>query len=467
MVATAAVAAATLAACSHSSLQQSMLPSGPDAQYPGALSVSGMMSQEELTILESPRYRACGPATRGSSTCYAILSNASVSPSLTPNSGSCVHLPGCYLPIDLQGAYGITSAAHSGGKGETVAVVDAFGYTGGYKGLAKDLATYRKFAGLPKCDKTCFKILDQNGKTKLPKPGIGSDAGWQGEEALDIDMVSAICPNCHILLVQTNSSQNTDLAKGEAIALKKASYVSNSWGGAEELPTYPLFDSHPGKVITASAGDDGAGAPASQGGGTESQPCGFTGVVCVGGTSLVAHNGVYKAETVWQDFHYKYKGTIYNFGATGSGCSSMVAKPSWQKDKGCTKRSATDISADADPVTGVVIACTPCGTGSNEGLLGGVGGTSASSPMIASMYALAGNAKSIGSAPQKIWTSSRSNFNDVTQGFNDSAKLRPPLQSGDVRTGLICGKSIAYICKAGVGYDGPTGWGSPKGLGAL
>lgn len=470
MVAMAAVAAATLAACSHSSLQQSLLPSQPNAQSPSAFGAPGMMSQEELRVMQSPRYRACGTAPRGYETCYAILSTASISPDLEPNASSCLHSPGCYVASDLQAAYGVTSAAQSGGKGVTVAVVDAFGYKGGYKGAAKDFAAYRKVAGLPACGKGCFKVVNQKGGTALPKPGTGQNAGWQAEEMLDVDMVAAICPNCTVLLVQANTNNNSDLLAGETTALKMATVVSNSWGGAEQAPTYPLFDSHPGKVITASAGDDGAGAPVSQGGNSpEAQPCGFTGVVCVGGTSLMVNGGVYISEKVWQDFRYKGNSGINNYGATGSGCSAMVAKPSWQKDRGCKKRSATDISANGDPVTGVVIACTPCAEkyGFPPPYIAGIGGTSESSPLIAGMYGLAGNAKSIGSAPQKIWTSSKSDFHDITQGFNDSAKLNPPLQSGDTRTGLVCKKSFAYICKAGPGYDGPSGWGSPKGLGAL
>lgn len=466
MVAMAAAAAATLAACSHSSLQQSMLPSQPDA-YSNAFSAPGTVTQEDLLVMEAPRYRACEEAPRGYETCYAIFSRAAISE--RPSGGSCLHHPGCYMPVDLQGAYGISSASKTQGKGVTVAVVDAFGYSGGYRGASTDLASYRSFAKLPACGKGCFTILNQRGGTKLPKPGTGNNAGWQVEEALDVDMVSAICPNCHILLIQANSSLTNDLYAGVATALKKANYESNSYGSAEQNATSTLFDTHPGKVVVASAGDSGAGAPVSEGGNSpEVQPCGFAGVVCAGGTSLIASNGNYVSEKVWEDFHFIHKGKIYNLGATGSGCSAMVAKPSWQSDTGCTMRSATDVSVDADPNTGVVIACTPCAPSARYGLIGGVGGTSASAPMIAAMFALAGGASLGSSAAQKIWTSSASNFHDVTSGFNDSAHIRPPLLNGsDRRTGLVCTTAIAYICQAGPGYDGPTGWGSPNGLGAF
>ncbi len=469
MVAMAALAAAMLAACSHSPLQQSLLPSQPNAA-PGASSASGIMTAEELRVMAAPRYRACATAPRGYWSCYAILSTASIVPDLSPNSSSCLHSPGCYVASDLQAAYGVTLAAKSGGKGVTVAAVDAFGYQKGYKGAVKDLTAYRKLAGLPPCGKGCFRIVNENGGSKLPPAGTGNNFGWQAEEMLDIDMISAMCPNCHILLVQTSSNGNKALVAGVITALKMASVVSNSWGGAEQVPTYPIFDKHPGKVVTASAGDDGAGAPVSQGGNSpESQPCGFAGVVCVGGTSLLVSNGIYRGEKVWEEFKYKSGGGLHNYGATGSGCSAMVAKPTWQKDKGCKKRSATDISANGDPVTGVVIACTPCANlyGFTPPYLAGIGGTSESSPLIAAMYALAGNAGSIGSASQKIWTSSKSEFHDITEGFNDAKILNPPFNSGDTRTGLVCKKSIRYVCKAGPGYDGPSGWGSPKGLGAL
>lgn len=465
LVAVAAIATATLAACGQSSFQQSMLPIQPAAQSPSAFSDLGTITQEELAVMEAPRYRACPAAPRGYETCYAILSTASIAPNLSP-AASCVHHPGCYLPADLQGAYGVTSASATRGKGVTVAVVDALGYGGGYNGVSTDLATYRQFSGLRACGRGCLTVVNESGGTKLPAPGIGQNKNWQDETALDLDMVSAICPNCSILLVQAVNSNTNNLFAADATALKKADIVSDSWGSSELAPTYALFDTHPGKVITASSGDDGAGVPPSQGAAPEAQPCGFTNVVCVGGTSLLASNGRYVAEKVWEDFHFIYGGGVYDLGATGSGCSALVAKPAWQHDKGCRKRSATDISANADPITGVVIACSPCNQ-KNHGLLGGFGGTSAASPMIAAMYALSANARSLASAPQKIWTSSKGSFHDVTSGFNDARNLIPPLPGGDTRTGLICKKAIGYICTARNGYDGPTGWGSPRGLGAF
>jgi subtilase family serine protease len=454
IVRTIALAAVVLvAACSGGIAGRSLLPqAGPQSVSFGNLSV------EELAVLEAPRELACPPAAApGYETCFAIMGAYALDPRLSPNA-SCLHLPGCYVASDLQSAYGVTAAAKSAGRGMTVAAVDAYGYPQ----ARKDLALYRKFVGLPPCGPGCLRIVNQTGGRKLPKPGAGSNWSWQGEQALDIDMISAICPNCKIVLVQTNSASSADLIAGEQTALKMATIISNSWGGPEQIATFPVFDTHPGKVITASAGDGGAGGAKSPGyrAAPEMQPCGFAGVVCVGGTSLVLNNGVRVSEVVWEDFHVKIKNKFYDLGATGSGCSAIVPKPSWQTDKGCTKRSASDVSANADPLTGVVTACTPCAQhyGFSSSLLGGWGGTSESSPLIAAMYALAGNASALADPSATLWSKiGTSALNDITKGYNDKKGV----------TGLVCTAAIKYICTAGPGYDGPSGVGTPNGLGAL
>jgi subtilase family serine protease len=167
----------------------------------------------------------------------------------------------------------------------------------------------------------------------------------------------------------------------------------------------------------------------------------------VGGTTLTqASNSRGWTESAWS--------------GAGSGCSSYEAKPSWQTDTGCAKRTVADVSADADPNSGLGVYDTynSCGSSSTcdtlieEGLVQGldgwaqVGGTSLSSPLIASVYALAGNTASItyGSYPY----SHTSSLFDVTSGSNGS-----------------CGGS--YLCTGAAGYDGPTGLGTPNGTGAF
>ncbi|MEO9173979.1 MAG: hypothetical protein ABI317_00600, partial [Gaiellales bacterium] len=169
-------------------------------------------------------------------------------------------------------------------------------------------------------------------------------------------------------------------------------------------------------MITASSGDGGYGAQ---------YPATSPYVVAVGGTTLALNAGnSYKSETAWAN--------------GGSGCSAYEAKPVWQADYGCAKRTEVDVSADADPNSGAAIYDT-------YGYLGWVqvGGTSLSSPLIAAVYALSGNTTN-GTAPY----SNPAALHDVTSGSNGSC-------------------SPSYLCTAGVGYDGPTGLGTPNGLAAF
>jgi hypothetical protein len=327
-----------------------------------------------------------------------------------------------YGPSQLQAAYNLASASASDGSGRTVAIVDAYDDPS----AASDLAAYRSAAGLPAAN---FSKVNQNGAASpLPAEAPASD-DWTLEESLDLDMVSAICPLCKIVLVEATSDSGTGLYVAENTAASLAGYVSNSWGGSDSSSDASLdtsYFNHPGIVITASAGDGGYAAGTIY-------PATSRYVVAVGGTHLTtASNSRGWTETVWNTSSSE---------GTGSGCSRYETKPTWQTDTGCSKRTDNDIAADADPATGVAVYDTSNGNGGwNE-----VGGTSASSPMIASMYALAGNA---GSTPAQDIYQHTSSLYDVTSGSDGS-----------------CGGS--YLCTAETGYDGPTGWGTPNGLGAF
>ncbi|MBJ7002026.1 S53 family peptidase [Streptomyces griseofuscus] len=335
--------------------------------------------------------------------------------------------PSGYGPSDLQSAYGLTSAAASKGAGETIAIVDAYNDPN----AEADLAKYRSYYGLPACTKAsgCFKQVSQTGSTtSLPS----SDAGWSEEISLDLDMASAICPNCNILLVEAKSATMANLgtAVNEAVTLG-AKYVSNSYGGSESSSDTSYDTSyfkHPGVAITVSAGDGGYGAE---------YPAASQYVTSVGGTALSkASNTRGWSESVWNTSSTE---------GTGSGCSAYDAKPSWQTDTGCAKRTIADVSAVADPATGVSVY-------DSYGVTAGFytfGGTSASSPIIAGVYALAGTPSS-GSYPAKFpyAKAGTSALNDVTSGSNGS-----------------CGGS--YLCTARSGYDGPTGVGTPEGVSAF
>ncbi|MFB8176687.1 peptidase S8 [Streptomyces sp. NPDC055966] len=343
---------------------------------------------------------------------------------IRPNAAS--DSPTGFGPSDLQSAYGLTSAASANGSGETVAIVDAFDDPN----AESDLATYRSQYGLPACtsDSGCFSKVGQDGSSSnLPT----ADSGWAGEESLDLDMVSAVCPNCNILLVEAKSASEADLgtAVNEAVSLG-AKFVSNSYGGSESSSdtTYDSeYYNHPGVAITASAGDSAYGAE---------YPAASQYVTAVGGTALkTASNSRGWTESVWHTSSTE---------GTGSGCSANDPKPSWQTDSGCSTRMIADVSAVADPATGVSVYDTYQASGWNT-----YGGTSASSPIIASVYALAGTPGSSDYPAQYPYAKAgTAALNDVTSGSNGSC-------------------STSYFCTAGPGYDGPTGWGTPEGTSAF
>ncbi|HEY1595496.1 MAG TPA: S53 family peptidase [Thermoleophilaceae bacterium] len=332
---------------------------------------------------------------------------------------------GGYGPPDIQSAYALPSG--TAGAGQTVAIVDAYDDN---KAEA-DLGTYRSTYGLPACTTAngCFKKVNQSG-TQGSYPS--NNQSWAVEISLDLDMVSATCPQCHILLVEASSNANANLYAAEDTAARLgATEISNSYGGAESSsdPSTNSHFNHPGIAITVSSGDGGYGVE---------YPAASPFVTAVGGTTLQrASNARGWTESAWS--------------GAGSGCSAYEAKQSWQTDSGCSKRTVADVSAVADPNSGVNVYDSNC-SGIDK-LLGNcfsgwgvVGGTSASSPIIASVYALAGNASSVtyGSFPYAHATS----LNDVTSGSNGSC-------------------SGSYLCTSGPGFDGPTGLGTPNGAGAF
>src|SRR5216683_3506122 len=374
--------------------------------------------------LNRPDYmRACAVARAGHMACM-VLVRTGVQHHLQPVGRPYAAPSGDgYGPSSLQSAYVLASS--SAGSGQTVAIVDAYNDPN----AAADLATYRAAWGLPACGAGCFSVVNENGQTS-PLPAAAAGTGWDVEESLDIDMVSAICPLCHIILVEANSPSFSDLgtAENSAVALG-AKFVSNSYGGADSSSdaTYDAgYYNHPGVAVTASAGDSGYGVE---------YPAASQYVTAVGGTTLTtASNSRGWTESVW--------GSASGGAGTGSGCSAYETRPSWQTDTGCSHRTNTDVSADANPSTGVAIYDSYTGGGWLE-----VGGTSVASPIIASAFALAGT-PAAGTYPSSYIYQHTSSLFDVTSGANGTC-------------------SPAYLCTGEVGYDGPTGWGTPDGVTAF
>ena len=321
-------------------------------------------------------------------------------------------------PDDVRAAYDLPS----GGSGETVAIVDS----GGYPAAEADLGVFRHTYGLPACTTAngCFTKVDQHGGQNLPP----TDANWSIETALDLDAVSSACPACRILLVEADSPGIDDLGQGvDTAAACHPVAISNSYGIPGDpagASAYNQYYDHPGIAVAASTGDFGN---------VVNWPASNADVIAVGGTTLTRDGTTTRGwtEAAW--------------GSGGSGCASVSAKPAYQQniDTGCDTRAMADISADADPDSGLGIY--------NSTAVGGwaqYGGTSLSSPLVAAMYALAG-APTPGTYPV-TYPYADTNAGDLT----------------DVTTGSD-GQCGDQTCTAGVGWDGPTGLGTPAGVGAL
>jgi subtilase family serine protease len=349
---------------------------------------------------EGPSIRVCGDVGKGFARCQAWL-RTDIRGAAPPNT------PNGYAPTDLQTAYGLTSDSKNNGNGRTVAVVDAYDDPN----AEADLNVYRSQYGLRACavSNECFAQQKYTSQT---------NAGWAGEESVDVDMVSAICPNCKILLVEAASASISDLSAAERYATAHADYVSNSWSGDEGTQTYDNDYKVSCGAITAATGDSGYNS-------TAKWPAILPSVVGVGGTSLTSVSP--RAETAWL--------------RTGSGCSKIYNKPSFQDglNTGCSMRAESDISAVANPHTGVAVYDTY-----RQGGWLVFGGTSVAAPIVASVFALAGNTSA---DPVASLYSHTASLDDVTSGTNGA-----------------CG---APLCIAGHGWDGPTGLGSPNGIGAF
>ncbi len=347
-------------------------------------------------------------------------------------------------PQDLQSAYSIPSTLETP---QTIALVDAFGYPN----AESDLAAYRVRYGLPPCTTAngCFEKVNQSGKQgEYPE----EEEGWDVEAALDEDMASAACPQCHILMVEGTGEFPAELGAAENTAVKLgATEISNSYAypealaevcGRTDCSTYEKDYTHPGVFITVASGDSGyADTYFELGQLMTNFPASSPNVVAVGGTALFKDPGSARGwlEEVWNE-------PVIGAG-TGSGCTTK-SKPSWQKDKGCKKRTDDDVAAVAAVVSPVSIRV--------DGTWTLVGGTSVASPLVAGIEAHASAyARSLGA---RAFYEDPASLHDVTEGFDWNANN----ESGESE----CTRQ-EYLCNASSGYDGPTGLGTPNGVPAL
>ena len=415
---------------------------------------------------------------------------------------------GGYSPGQLAAAYGVNPAAATS---QTVAIVDAFQDPS----VTADLNAFDAQYGLPTETSSSFKVVSQTGGSVS---GITTDVGWAGETTLDVEAVRGLCHSCKILLVEADTSNNSDIgtAVDEAVSLG-AKIVSNSYG-SPEIPSDPQAGdyNHAGVAILASTGDDGwydwdgfnLGASSDN---APLVPASYDTVVGVGGTTLDLNpNGSRASEMVWNDNGpidaggFAFANTYgVTGGAAGSGCSAIYSAQVWQQDVsgystlgcGATLRNGVDIAADADYFTGFDTYETTAwcsGTDGNGNTCPSsnpgwqtIGGTSLSSPLVAAMWGLAGGPAGVNYPAMTLYGhfhASPSQLYDVTVGGTGACDnvgpqscssffgVSNPNEFGfgllDCQWGASGPAVLAnkYQCNAEPGYDGVSGVGTPMGL---
>jgi subtilase family serine protease len=360
-------------------------------------------------------HAVCPGAANETARCHAqVMADERGNPAVSPTPS-----PTALTPADFRTAYKLTG---TGSPAQTIAIVDAYDYPT----AEADLARFSSQYGLPSCTTAngCFRKVNQTGGTNVKR--YRTDAGWALEAALDLQTAHGICPSCKILFVegQTASISNLATAVNTAASLG-ATVISNSYGAPDStsLAGYNASYNHPGVAITVSTGDNGYQVQ---------WPASAPYVTAVGGTTLTKDGSARGfRETAWN--------------GAGSGCS-VQTKPTWQTSvTGCARKANSDVAADADPNTGASIYdSTPYNGGSGWYQ---VGGTSLAAPLVAGVYGLAGNASGTSYPVTYAWSNPGALF-DITSGSNGSCPT-------------------PVWCTAGIGWDGPTGLGTPNGLGAF
>lgn len=434
--------------------------------------------------MPAPGHAAClgvalaakAPRALAGARALGASSGASADPALLAPATEYTQPLGGIAPAELRGAYGLGAAAALPST-QTVAIVDAYHDPA----VEADLAHFSSQFGLPPCgaEHECFKEVNEQGKsTPLPPyAGTSEERSWALETATDVETAHAVCPSCRLLLVEANSNSNSDLFAAEnAAAGLGATEISNSWGGSEPKEDDKAFE-HPGIVITASSGDSGYLNWLLPGGHGADYPASSPHVVAVAGTRLQQSGGAWQGETVWNDGGEEAAQKT-GAGASGGGCSSVFAAPSWQLQPalsvGCSRRAVADVAADGDPYTGVDVYSSTLTPGGSKGWMI-MGGTSVASPIVAAVFALAGGSHGVAYPAQTLYENAAATpgeLHDVTSGSN--GRCAQPVNSStgassctSAEEGAASCFAATGLCVARAGYDGPSGVGSPRGIAAF
>ncbi|HET6877536.1 MAG TPA: putative Ig domain-containing protein [Jatrophihabitans sp.] len=377
---------------------------------------------------------SCPPPAPGQVTCFAIFHAPAVPAGRAAAAAAAGAVAG-YGPTELAAAYQIppsdTTAA--------VAVVTAYNDPD----VASNLAAYRRQFGLPDCATDCLQVVDQYGQANLPTEQA---ADWIGETDLDVQMIAAVCPTCHITVVEANSQSARDMYQAVRTASTLSHYVVMSWGSPEW-----------GRVAANNRRNFGArdvayvAASGDYGWGRAYYPASSPSVLAVGGTRLERSTTDPRGwtETVWNSDDGR---------ATGAGCSGYFPQASWQAPSAadvCTERAVADISLVADPADGVAVLTDPA-PGTDSGPTWTIaGGTSVGAPIAAAMYAIAG---------QPSGYAHPSAYPYYNQYYNPAA-LTDVVSGNDLFLEPGCDPSAQ--CTARAGYDAPSGLGTPAGIAAF
>ncbi len=343
----------------------------------------------------------------------------------TPASIACVY----HFVKTAPGCNPNTFLTNAGGGTKAVAIVDAYDYPT----AMADLNAFSTQFGLPLVTATNFQVIYAGGTTGCNGTQPANDPGWEGEEALDIEMVHAMAPRAKIFLVEAQSNLFSDLMVAEDCASAKVAAagggeVTNSWGGSE-FSSETTMDSHftKAKVVYFASTGDSAGTQ---------WPSASPNVVAVGGTTLRRASsgtsfGNFIREAAWEN--------------GGGGLSPFEPRPSYQSVlPAATGRLVPDVSAVANPNTPVWVY-------DNNAYYGccwyTFGGTSVASPLWAGIVNRAGHFYA--STPAELQTVYTAYSTPATYvaGFFDISQGMCNYYDSDL---------------AVVNYDDCTGVGSPK-----
>jgi hypothetical protein len=355
-------------------------------------------------------------------------------------------------PTDILTAYQVPPSTSAGGKivvipdsPDSQAFSDVTAYRANY-----GLPTLPKCAGasgLPDGTTPCFAQVDETGD---PSTGQDTPGDGDGETALDMDMISAACPDCAILLVEIQLESDSDFTTGVATAAKLGAVATSISIGGPEQGGEPTGYTTPGHLVLAASGDWGYDLVDEGAQATPAYPSSAPDVVAVGGTTLFLNGETYD-EAVWNDGTFSTQPSGQD--VTTSGCSTEFAMPTYQATalagSGCSHRATVDLAAAA----AYYVGDSPAYIATYQGGWQQVEGTSASSPMMAAILTRVGLTDAISNDLSWEYTHA--------SAFHDLGSASYPVDSNGASTDAQGPSTCGILCTVKTGWDGPSGVGTP------